>query len=243
MSNADRPDAPPLLSVVIPAFNEARTIAQVIVAVQAADIDKEIIVVDDGSTDGTREALEALARGDQTLRAFFHNRNQGKGAALRTGFAIARGQYVLIQDADLEYQPNEYPKLLKPLLEGKADVVFGSRFVGDNEHRVLYFWHSLGNRLLTTLSNMLTNLNLTDMETGYKVFRADVIQNIQIRENRFGFEPEITAKIARHRSNGRRLRIYEVGISYHGRTYEEGKKIDWRDGLWSLWCIIRYHWG
>ena len=243
MPNDSRPEAPPLLSVIIPAFNEARTIAQVIAAVQAVDIDKEIIAIDDGSTDGTRESLEAIARGDSTIRALFHNRNQGKGAALRAGFAAARGQYVLVQDADLEYQPDEYPKLLKPLLEGKADVVFGSRFIGANEHRVLYFWHSLGNRVLTTLSNMFTNLNLTDMETGYKVFRADIIQNIPIRENRFGFEPEITAKIARYRCDGGRLRIYEVGISYYGRTYEEGKKIDWRDGLWSLWCIVRYHWG
>jgi glycosyltransferase involved in cell wall biosynthesis len=242
MPDDSRPQAPPLLSVIIPAFNEARTIAQVIAAVQAVDIDKEIIAIDDGSTDGTREALEAIVRSDATVRALFHSCNQGKGAAIRTGLAAARGQYVLVQDADLEYQPSEYPKLLKPLMEGKADVVFGSRFIGHNEHRVLYFWHSLGNRLLTTLSNMLTNLNLTDMETGYKVFRADVIQNIPIRENRFGFEPEITAKIARHRSNGRPLRIYEVGIAYHGRTYEEGKKIDWRDGLWALWCIVRYHW-
>jgi glycosyltransferase involved in cell wall biosynthesis len=233
----------PLLSVVIAAYNEVRTIEQLIAAVQAVDIEKEIIAVDDYSSDGTRDRLKEIARTQGPgVRVLYHDRNQGKGAALRTGLSAARGTYVVIQDADLEYHPSEYPKLLRPLVEGRADVVYGSRFSGSNEHRVLYFWHAMGNRLLTLVSNMFTNLNLTDMETGYKAFRRDVICNIEIEENRFGFEPEITAKVARFRLNGAPLRIYEVGISYYGRTYEEGKKITWIDGLRSMWCVLRYNW-
>jgi glycosyltransferase involved in cell wall biosynthesis len=242
MDLSQQPDPAPVLSVVIPAYNELATIEPIIAAVQAVEIDKEIIAVDDCSSDGTRERLQEIARNQEPrLRLICHDRNRGKGAALRTGIAATRGAYVIVQDADLEYLPSEYPKLLKPLLDGKADVVFGSRFMGDEERRVFYFWHALGNRLLTSLSNMFTNLNLSDMETGYKAFRGEVIRSIKIQENRFGFEPEITAKVARFRRNGLPLRIYEVGISYHGRTYEEGKKIGWRDGLWSLWCILRYH--
>ena len=242
MASTTDPDAPPLLSVVIPVYNEVGTIDRILAAVRAVDVDKEIIAVDDFSTDGTRERLADIAHRDGCLRVLFHERNSGKGAALRTGFAAARGRFVVIQDADLEYDPNEYPKLLRPFLEGKADVVFGSRFAGSEQHRVLYFWHSLGNRFLTLLSNMFTNLNVTDMETCYKVFRREIIQDIPIRENRFGFEPEIMAKVARYRLNGQPLRIYEVGISYYGRTYQEGKKIGWKDGLRALWCIIRYNW-
>ena len=172
----------------------------------------------------------------------FSRAKSRQGGGVRSGFAAARGRFVVVQDADLEYEPAEYPKLLKPLLDGKADVVFGSRFAGTGEHRVLYYWHSVANHLLTQLSNMFTNLNLTDVETGYKAFRRDIIQSIELREDRFGFEPEITAKVARHRINGQALRIYEVGISYYGRTYQEGKKITWKDGLRSLWCIVRYSW-
>lgn len=223
------------LSIVIPVYNEEKTLRQVVERVQSVDLplSREIILVDDASRDGSRAIIESLA-GDR-IRAFFHAVNQGKGAALRTGFAQARGEIVLIQDADLEYDPHEYPKLLAPILAGKADVVYGSRFVGSEAHRVLYFWHMVGNRFLTLLSNMLTNLNLTDMETCYKVFRREVLAGIAIHEDRFGFEPEITAKVARQR-----LRIYEVGISYSGRTYQEGKKIGWRDGLRALYCIVRY---
>jgi glycosyltransferase involved in cell wall biosynthesis len=236
------PPAAPLLSVVIPIYNEVHTIDRLLAAVRAVDIDSEIIAVDDFSTDGTRDRLAELAQAnDDRLRVLFHDRNRGKGAALRTGFAAARGQFVIVQDADLEYDPAEFPKLLQPLIDGKADVVFGSRFSGSEHHRMLYFWHSIGNRLLTLMSNMFTNLNLTDMETGYKVFRRDVIQAIEICEDRFGFEPEITAKVARFRRDGLPLRIYEVGISYHGRTYEEGKKISWRDGFRALWCIVKYN--
>ena len=223
------------LSVVIPVYNESATIAEIISRVQAVDISKEIIIVDDGSTDGTREKLAELEKQHSNLRVFLQRRNRGKGAALREGFRLAAGDFVLVQDADLEYDPADYSVLLKPLVEGKADVVYGSRFLTTKEHRVLFFWHSIGNRFLTLISNMFTNLNLTDMETGYKVFRREIIQAINIEQNRFGFEPEITVKVARMR-----LRIYEVGISYYGRTYEEGKKIGWKDGLKALWCILKY---
>ncbi|MGH7079212.1 MAG: glycosyltransferase family 2 protein [Acetobacteraceae bacterium] len=225
-----------LLSVVIPCFNERETIAEVLARVRAAPpAEKEIIVVDDCSKDGTREFLreEGGRFADQVL---LHEVNQGKGAALRTGIRAARGEIVVIQDADLEYDPAEYPALLEPILQDRADVVFGSRFQGGRPHRVLYFWHRVGNGLLTLTSNVFTNLNLTDMETCYKVFRRDIIQAIRIEENRFGFEPEITAKVA---ATG--CRVFEVGISYNGRTYEQGKKIGWKDGLWALWCIVKYN--
>ncbi len=225
-----------LLSVVIPCYNERETIAAVVAAVRAAPpADKEIIVVDDCSKDGTRELLRSEI---ETLvdRVLYHEANQGKGAALRTGIRAARGDIVLIQDADLEYDPAEYLNLIKPILEGKADVVFGSRFLGGQPHRVLYFWHRVGNGLLTLLSNIFTNLNLTDMETCYKVFRREIVQAIEIEENRFGFEPEITAKVAKSH-----CRVYEVGISYYGRTYEQGKKIGWKDGVRALWCIVKYN--
>ena len=224
------------LSVVIPVFNEVDSIEEIVARVQAVEIDKELVIVNDYSTDGTRDKLAAIAAGAENVRVICHERNQGKGGALRTGFAQAQGDVVIVQDADLEYDPAEYVNVLQPIVEGKADVVFGSRFVGDRPHRVLFFWHSVGNRLLTLLSNIFTDLNLTDMETCYKAFRREVIQNISIRENRFGFEPEITAKIAR-----RRCRIYEVGISYMGRTYEEGKKIGWKDGVHAIWCILKYN--
>ncbi len=223
------------LSIVIPVYNEEKTLQEVVRRVRSVDLplSREIILVDDASRDGSRAIVESLA--GEGVRVFFHAVNQGKGAALRTGFREAQGEIVLIQDADLEYDPSEYPKLLAPILAEKADVVYGSRFIGSEAHRVLYFWHMVGNRFLTLLSNMLTNLNLTDMETCYKVFRREVLANITIREDRFGFEPEITAKIARQG-----VRIYEVGISYSGRTYQEGKKIGWRDGLRALYCIFRY---
>jgi len=223
------------LSVVIPVYNENASIGELVRRVRAAPVDKEIILVDDCSTDGTRDTLRALAStGDLTI--LYHDRNRGKGAALRTGIAAARGEAVIIQDADLEYDPQDYLKLLEPIRNGRADVVFGSRFSGGETHRVMYFWHAVGNKLLTLLSNMFTNLNLTDMEVCYKLFRREIIQQIVIEENRFGFEPEITAKVARLRS-----RIYEVGISYAGRTYEEGKKIGWKDGVRALWCILKYN--
>ena len=230
-----------VVSVVIPVFNEMRTLEQVIKRVQAVPVEKEIILVDDYSNDGSRELVQSL--GEQpNVRAVLHEYNQGKGAALRSGFAAAAGDVVLIQDADLEYDPNDYPKLLGPIVENDADVVYGSRFAGGETHRVLYFWHSVGNRFLTLLSNMMTNLNLTDMEVCYKVFRREIIQSIDLKENRFGFEPEVTARLARFRKpDGSRLKIFEVGISYAGRTYEEGKKIGWRDGVRAIWCIIRYN--
>ncbi len=230
-----------IVSVVIPVFNEMRTLEQVIKRVQAAPVEKEIILVDDYSNDGSRERVQSL--GEQpNVRAVLHDYNQGKGAALRSGFAAAAGDVVLIQDADLEYDPNDYPKLLGPIVTNDADVVYGSRFAGGETHRVLYFWHSVGNRFLTLLSNMMSNLNLTDMEVCYKVFRREIIQTIDLKENRFGFEPEVTARLARFRKpDGSRLKIFEVGISYAGRTYEEGKKIGWRDGVRAIWCIIRYN--
>jgi glycosyltransferase involved in cell wall biosynthesis len=224
------------LSVVIPCYNEVDTLEEIIDAVRNSSYQpKEIIVVDDGSTDGSREKLNGAIVG-KVDRVILHERNRGKGAALRSGFAAATGDMVVVQDADLEYDPNEYGRLVRPILEGKADVVFGSRFVGGEAHRVLYFWHSVGNGLLTLLSNMFTNLNLTDMETCYKVFRRELIQSIRIEEDRFGFEPEITAKVARAGA-----RIYEVGISYSGRTYAEGKKIKWKDGVRALYCIVKYN--
>ncbi len=225
----------PLLSVIIPCFNEAGTILDIIDRVRQAPIDsKQIIVVDDGSTDGTRALLTTLQAEDLTV--LMHKRNKGKGAALATGFKAANGEICIVQDADLEYDPSEYPILIDPILSGKADVVFGSRFQGAAPHRVVYFWHRVGNGFLTLLSNMLTNINLTDMETCYKAFRSDIIKAIPIQENRFGFEPEITAKVARMD-----CRIYEVGISYYGRTYEEGKKITWKDGFHAIWCILKYN--
>jgi len=224
------------LSVVIPCYNERATIRSIVEAVRKSPYpEKEIIVVDDYSNDGTRDLLRGSIA-PLVEKTIYHDKNLGKGAALRTGIAAASGDIIIVQDADLEYDPQEYPVLVDPILRNEADVVFGSRFMGGRPHRVLYFWHSVGNGLLTLLSNMFTNLNLTDMETGYKVFRRDIIQSITIEENRFGFEPEITAKIAR-----RRCRIFEVGISYRGRTYEEGKKINWKDGVWALYCILKYN--
>jgi len=223
------------LTLVIPVYNEAATIASLIERVRQVPVDKEIVVVDDCSADGTRDVLKSLPASDD-LRLLYHDVNQGKGAALRTGFKAATGDVVVVQDADLEYDPMELPKLMRPIADGRADVVYGSRFVGGECHRVLYFWHSIGNSVLTLLSNMFTDLNLTDMETCYKMFRREVIQSIAIEENRFGFEPEVTAKIAKMH-----VRIYEVGISYSGRTYEQGKKIGWKDGVRAVWCILKYN--
>ena len=226
----------PLLSVIIPCYNECASIRQIVQALRDGPVRSlEIIAVDDGSTDGTREILRDELE-PAGVRVVLHPSNQGKGAALRTGFAMATGAIVVVQDADLEYDPRDFPQLLQPILDGKADVVYGSRFMGGQAHRVVYFWHMIGNSFLTLLSNMLTNINLTDMETCYKAFRREVIQAIRIEEDRFGFEPEITAKVA-HRG----CRIYEVGISYSGRTYAEGKKIGWKDGLSALRCILKYN--
>jgi glycosyltransferase involved in cell wall biosynthesis len=233
----------PLLSVVIPVFNERKTLPITLTRVARTPFNKEVVVVDDGSWDGTREYLKRLERGrarlprlrSKDLKIILHRKNQGKGRALRSGFALARGQFVLIQDADLEYDPADYPALLKPLLDGHADVVYGTRLAGGAAHRVLFFWHAAGNALLTLFSNMLTNLNLTDMETGYKVFRRDLLRRFTLSSARFGVEPELTAKFARLG-----CRIYEVPINYHGRTYDQGKKITWRDGMAALFHIMRY---
>jgi glycosyltransferase involved in cell wall biosynthesis len=223
------------LSVVMPVYNEQATLQEVVAQVLAVPLEIELLCVDDGSTDNSREILSNLQAVHPQLRVLLQPRNMGKGAALRRGIQEATGDYVIIQDADLEYDPTEYPQLLAPLIQGKADVVYGSRFIGGGSHRVLYFWHSVGNSILTLLSNIATNMNMTDMETCYKVFRREIIQSIPIHENRFGFEPEVTVKIAK-----RHLRVYEVGISYRGRTYEEGKKIGWKDGFRALYCLVKY---
>jgi glycosyltransferase involved in cell wall biosynthesis len=227
------------LSIIIPAYNEEMTIKTLVERVLSVDlsgISKEIIIVNDCSRDKTGKIIDELAsEHPETVRASHHRVNQGKGAALRTGFAMATGDWVIIQDADLEYNPNEYPLLLAPMLQGHADVVYGSRFLGTGAHRVVYYWHYIGNRFLTTLSNMFTNINLTDMETCYKLFKREIVQKIMIQESRFGFEPEITAKVA-----NLKCVVYEVGISYYGRTYNEGKKIGWKDGFRAIWCIIKY---
>lgn len=231
------------LSIIIPCYNEDRTVHFILEKILKVElknnIRKEIIIVDDCSTDKTREAIEKYFRQypDTEYKLFSHETNQGKGAAIHTGITKATGEYLIIQDADLEYDPNEYNLMIQPVLDGFADVVYGSRFIGGNPHRILFFWHSIGNKFLTLFSNAFTNLNLTDMETGYKLFRTEMINNVQLKEKRFGFEPEVTAKIAKVKG----VRIYEVGISYYGRTYEEGKKIGWRDGFKAIWCILKYN--
>jgi len=226
------------LSIVIPVYNEAATLDEIIRQVTAVDtgMETELVLVDDCSRDGSADKLRQIQAAHPDWKVFFHEYNRGKGAALRSGFAAATGDVILIQDADLEYDPKDYPRLLGPILDGHADVVYGSRFIGGGPHRVVYFWHSLGNRFLTLISNMMTDLNLTDMEVCYKVFRREVLESIGLREDRFGFEVEVTAKIAR----GKRWRIYEVPISYYGRSYAEGKKITWKDGVQALWCILKY---
>jgi len=223
------------LSVVMPVYNEQATLREVVARVLAVPLEVELICVDDGSRDGSREILAELQIDHPQIRVMLQPKNMGKGAALRCGIQEATGDFIIIQDADLEYDPSDYPALLGPLIEDKADVVYGSRFLGSGPHRVLYFWHSVGNWILTLISNALTNMNMTDMETCYKVFRREILQSIPIEEDRFGFEPEITVKISK-----RRLRVYEVGIGYWGRTYEEGKKIGWRDGFRALWCLLKY---
>jgi glycosyltransferase involved in cell wall biosynthesis len=225
-----------VVSVVIPCFNEEHTVAELVRRVLAQDHRKQVILVDDASTDATGAILEKLAREHDEVRVFTLPANRGKGAALRRGFEEVRGDVVIVQDADLEYDPKDYTELLEPIFSGSADAVFGSRFMGGRPHRVLYFWHMAGNKFLTLLSNMFTNLNLTDVETGCKAFRAEVVQQLDLREDRFGFEPEITAKLARAR-----CRIYEVGVSYRGRTYKEGKKVDWKDGFRAIYAIVRYN--
>lgn len=234
------------LSIIIPAYNEGKTIHLILDKVKAVSLlnnmEKELIIVNDYSTDNTEEAIENYIQKNEDLniRYIKHEFNQGKGAALHTGIQHATGDLVVIQDADLEYDPREYNDLLKPFLEGFADVVYGSRFMGGNPHRILFFWHSIGNKVLTFLSNMFTNLNLTDMETCYKMFRREIIQSLNLKEKRFGFEPEVTAKMSRYPN----VRVYEVGISYYGRTYEEGKKIGWRDGFRAIYCVLKYNlWG
>lgn len=229
-------DIAPCLSVVMPVFNEAATVTDVVKTVLAQRPVQQLVIVDDCSNDGTWEKMQPLAQNEPRVKLLRHELNQGKGAALRTGFAHATSPIIIVQDADLEYDPSEYFRLLAPVLSGKADVVFGSRFLGAGAHRVLYYWHSVGNKILTTFSNMAANLNMTDMEACYKVFRREIIQKIKIEENRFGFEPEIVAKMARMNA-----RIYEVAISYHGRTYAEGKKITWRDGVHAVWCVFKYN--
>jgi len=226
------------LSVVIPVYNEAGTVEEIVAKVLAVDVglEKEIVLVDDGSSDGTGDVIRRLEKANPSWQCRYHEQNRGKGAALRTGFAAATGDAVVVQDADLEYDPADYMRLLGPILDGHADVVYGSRFLGGGPHRVVFFWHYLGNRFLTTLSNMMTDLNLTDMEVCYKMFKKEVLDSITLKEDRFGIEPEMTAKVAR----GKRWRIYEVPIAYYGRGYAEGKKITWRDGFRALWCILKY---